>query len=863
MRTHRLLLLLISLASIEPAQAASARAPSPPAISLPGAQQDGSVLLPNQWSLRPVGRTIPLGDFPVNVAVHPEGQFAAVLHCGYGVNEVAIIDVVAAKLVSRVALGEAFYGIAFSPDGQRLYCSGAGTEEVHTFAFSRGLLSQHQPIQVRPPKERGVPAGIVPTPDGSGLWVAHLWGQSATYIDLKGGAAPSHVAFMPPADITAAKIQKPPADADLAAATKRGEAAAQAAPPGAPFPYACALDASRNRLYVSLWAHAAVSIIDTHTREILGQWPTQQHPNEILLNKDGSLLFVANANLNTVSVIDTRDGRTIETLSSALHPQSPPGSTPNSLALSPDELLLFVASACNNNVAVFDVTTRGNSRSLGHIPVGWYPTSVRVTPDGKRLLVANGKGITPRSNRHGPHPTQNQARTLIEYIGGLFHGTLSVIDLPQGERFLEQMEKWTSQARRCSPFLPGEAVVGKRPKGSPIPARVGDPSPIRYCIYILKENRTYDQILGDMPEGNGDPGLCLFPEATTPNHHKLAREFVLLDNFYVDSEVSADGHEWSMAAFATDYVEKTWPLSYGHNQSGKFPYPSEGNFLIAEPANGYLWDRARDAGVSYRSYGEFVTAGKSPDDPAVTRMAALAGHFDPLYRPWDMDYPDVKRAERFISELNRFEKEGDMPRLQILRLPNDHTYGTSIGKPTPTAMVADNDLAFGMLVEAVTRSRFWPQTAIFVLEDDAQNGADHVDAHRSIAYAISPYVKRRSVDSTMYSTCSMLRTMELILGLKPLTQFDAAATPMFGCFQPKPDLRPYRAAPVHVDRNARNLADAWGGDLSDQMNFAREDAADDLLLNEVIWRSVRGANSPMPAPVRAAFVRIRGEDDDD
>jgi hypothetical protein len=294
-------------------------------------------------------------------------------------------------------------------------------------------------------------------------------------------------------------------------------------------------------------------------------------------------------------------------------------------------------------------------------------------------------------------------------------------------------------------------------------------------------------------------------------------------------------------------------------------YPAEGNFPIAVPAGGYLWDRAREAGVSYRSYGEFILNGKKPTDPGKARMKALEGHFDPWYRGFDMDYMDVKRVERFISELKRFEKEGEMPQLQIVRLPNDHTSGTTSNKYTPTAQVGDNDLAFGMFVEAISRSKFWPQTAIFVVEDDAQNGSDHVDAHRTIAYAISPYTKRRSVDSTMYSTSSMLRTMELILGLKPMSQFDAAAMPMFKSFTSKPDLTPYTLRPAQVDLSARNRPSAPGARRSAMMDFSKEDAADDLALNEVIWKAIKGEDSVMPPPRRAAFVfnHPKGDDDDD
>jgi phospholipase C len=382
-------------------------------------------------------------------------------------------------------------------------------------------------------------------------------------------------------------------------------------------------------------------------------------------------------------------------------------------------------------------------------------------------------------------------------------------------------------------------------------------------IYIIKENRTYDQVFGDMPQGNGDPSLCLFPEKVSPNHHQLARDFVLLDNFYADAEVSPDGHEWSMGAYANDFVEKTWPVSYGHTKPKKFVYPAEGRYPIASPANGYIWDRAKEAGISYRSYGEFVFFSQHPGNPGFARLPALQGHFDPYYHGFDLAYSDFKRADRFISEFKRLESEGNMPRLQIVRLPNDHTQGTAAGKLTPTAYVAQNDRALGLIVEAVSHSKIWPETAIFVVEDDAQNGPDHVDAHRTVAFAISPYTRRGVVDSTMYSTTSLLRTMELILGLQPMTQFDAAATPMFNSFQLTPDLRPYDALPANVDLDEKNTQLAWGAKESSKMDFSKEDAADDLLLNEVIWRSIRGPDHPMPAPVRAGYVFARGKDRED
>jgi hypothetical protein len=520
-----------------------------------------------------------------------------------------------------------------------------------------------------------------------------------------------------------------------------------------------------------------------------------------------------------------------------------------------------VANADANNVAVFNVATPGASKALGFIPVGWYPTSVRYNPADKRLYVANGKGTTPRANPQGPQPGLPSNLTIRQYIGGLYRGTLGIIDLPNPDR----LAAYSKTAYRCSPLRADQGAVIARPEGNPIPAKIGDPSPIKYCLYIIKENRTYDQIFGDMKEGNGDPNLCIFGERVTPNHHKLAREFVLLDNFYVDGEVSADGHEWSMAAYCTDFVEKVWPLNYRGSPLKKLSqYPSEGEKdPIARPAGGYIWDRAAEAGVTYRSYGEWIANGKTPKDPSKAKVKALEGHFDPWFRGYDLDYPDQKRADRFIEELHRFEKEGKYPQLTILRLPNDHTSGTRVGKPTPTAMVADNDLALGRVVEAVSKSKFWKEMAIFVVEDDAQNGPDHVDAHRSVALVISPYTKRGAVDSTMYSTCSMLRTIELILGLKPMSQFDAAARPMYHSFQPKPDFRPYAHVVPKVDLNEKNKPDAWGAKLSEQLNLATEDAADDLLFNEIIWRSVKGPNSPMPAPVRAAFFLPRGKGEDD
>jgi DNA-binding beta-propeller fold protein YncE len=853
--------LLLSCVRHEPASALFTPLPELEAPTLPGPKPDGSVLLPNQWSLRPAGKQIELRDFPLSMTVHPGGKYVAVLHCGYSAQQISIVDITTHKAISHANIDQAFYGIEFSKDGKHLYCSGAGAEVIHEFTFADGALRDHRQLRLRDASLRGYPGGLSVDEADSTIYAANVWGDRLSRFDLKTGA---------PLDIpmrtnTAPLLKIPPdpaPDEDIEAATKRAFVTLLQTDPEDTFPYACKLDEKRHRLYVSLWAQSAVAVVDTDANRVVAHWQTEEHPCEMTLTRSGKYLFVANANRNTVTVFDTDTGHAVETIWAALYPDAPPGSTPNSLTLSRDESLLFVANANVNALAVFDISVPGKSRSLGFIPTGWYPTSVRVSTDGKKLLVLNGKGVAPKPNPNGPQPGLNNNTNLtVEYIGRLFRGTLSVIDLPPRKKLEPILKDYTATVYNCSPLKAGCAISLPHPADNPIPAKPGDPTPIRYVIYIVKENRTYDQVLGDLPQGNGDPKLCLFPERVTPNEHKLAREFVLLDNFYADAEISADGHEWSMGAYASDFVEKMWPPTYGHNSPRKLPYPAEGNFTIAYPANGYLWDQAKSVGLSYRCYGEFIQLYRTSTGPFKTNVKNLKNHLDEWYPGFDLDIWDTNRAARFISELKGFEEQGEMPRLQVIRLGNDHTHGTTTGYRTPSAYVADNDFSFGQIMDALSHSRFWPRTAVFVVEDDAQNGPDHVDAHRTLAFALSPYIKRGSVDSTMYSTCSMLRTIELILGLPPMSQFDAAAKPMFNSFQPKPDLKPYVVEAPRIDLTEKNAEHAWGGKL--KMNFAKEDAADDLLLNEAIWRSVRGADNKMPAPVRAGFVFPVAKADDD
>ena len=786
----------------------------------PGMTRTGAVVLPNGWSLKPAGRQAKLGDFPVAIAENPAEPVLAVLHAGYGEHEVVTLEAGSGKVITRVALKESFQGLTWSADGKRLFVGGGWDDVIYRFDHSAGLLSNK--FEIKYPSARAgsrrVPAGLAVAQDGGTLWVANAFGH--TLAKFEGGG-------------------KLVLEIDTGADS---------------YPYGLAWDEAAGRVYVSLWNRAEVAVVDSNKGEVVGHYATQEHPNEMLLTRSGKVLYVANANRNSVSVIDTAEGKAVETIGTAIDPKAPPGSTPSSLALTPDEELLFVANANTNDVAVVNVKELGESKPLGFIPAGWYPTSVRVARSGRTLYIANGKGTSSKANREGPNPLAEGARGSIrEYIGGLFPGTLSILPIPGPKEMLA----FSRTVYECSPLRArADEGIPTRPEGHPIPAKVGDPSPIKHCVYIVKENRTYDQVFGDLPEGNGEKSLCLFPEEITPNHHALVKEFVLLDNFYAEAEVSADGHEWSMGAYASDFVERTWPLSYRGDR--RVPYPAEGALALARPANGYIWDRAAAKGLSYRSYGEFIKNGATPDEPSTTGVEALKGHFDPKFRGYDLSYPDVKRADRFLQELAEFEKNDNLPNLVILRLPNDHTSGTRPGGLTVSAMVADNDLALGKVVEGLSRSRFWPGLAIFVVEDDAQNGSDHVDAHRTVALAISPWIKKHSVDSTMYSTTSMIRTMGLILGFEPLSQFDAAARPMAASFATRADLAPYAARPARIDLDARNGRDAFGAEVSMELDLDEaEDRADDLVFNEIIWKAVKGKDSPMPPPVRSAFVLPR------
>jgi YVTN family beta-propeller protein len=620
------------------------------------------------------------------------------------------------------------------------------------------------------------------------------------------------------------------------------------------YPYAVVIAESGDLAYVSNWGGQSVSVVDLNSNTEVERIDVGSHPNAMVLSPHGERLYVVNANSNELFIIDTNNRKVHEVVDLSPYPGAPNGgSTPNGITISADGNKLYLVSADNNSVSVINVSGI-NARIEGFIPAGWYPTDVKLAEHDQKLLIANGKGVSTSANPGGPQPTDNFKS--LEYIGRLFLGTVSVLDVPNDN----ELKAFTAQVNSNNGFddmteklQQGEAGIAPRA----IPRRLGEPSLIKYVFYIIKENRTYDQVLGDMPQGEGDSNLTLFGREVTPNHHALAEEFVLFDNFYVDAEVSADGHSWSLGAIATDFVEKLWPTNYSDRT---FPMPLYFTD-IAYPYAGYLWDVAKKTGVSYRSYGHYV---RKTANGLVPSVAALQGHISLRYPVLDLSVTDNTRADIFIEELNEMIDKGAVPQLNILQLPNDHTMGLRPGVPTPRAMVADNDLALGRIVEAISLSSIWHESAIFIVQDDSQNGPDHIDAHRTPAFIASPYAKREVVDHTMYDTVSMLRSIELILGLPPMSQYDAAAVPMHGAFQDTPDLTPYTFKTNTWPLGELNPAVGFGSDLSERMNFTEVDAAPEELLNELIWKSIKGVDSEMPRPhSNRVWVELEDEDEDD
>lgn len=794
--------------------------------SRPGPTAKGFVL-PNGWTITPAGRQVALTDLPLNILPLADNKHALVATSGYNKHELSLIELTSGRIVDKQTVKQSWFGLAMTPDGKRLWWSGGGAGILHNYELNHGKLKRIGAEELPPPTKNNKSKTPKKKSFKSGLLLDN--GTRTLYtLDINGGT------------ITAVDL-----DSQESRTVKCGGR-----------PYDVVRGRNGSLLYVSDWAGRAVLAIGPKDLRVVARIPVGEHPNQMVVHPKDDRLFVACASNNCVSVLDTRRGLVTETIVTSLFPRAPEGSTPDALALSPDGETLYVANADNNCVAVIDVAVPGKSALKGFIPTGWYPTAVAVAPDGKTLLVGVGKGNQTRPNpinkdtkydktipdyRHLPFP----------YIGTTLSGALSIVPVPDDK----QLANYTSTVYRNCPYSDKLLTASPHPDKTIIPSKPGEPSPIKYVIYIIKENRTYDQVFGDIKEGNGDPSLVMFGAKVTPNHHKLAREFVLFDNLYCNGQVSRDGHPWSTMAYNTDYIARDWHLTY----SGRKGVDDDDEGHLANAPSGYLWDACRRAGLSYRSYGEYgkrVSTGDGGRKMAA-RVPGLVGHICPDYgiaKIKGKRLRDTENIEVFLKEYRAFEKEDKMPRFIVMSLGEDHTTGTIPGTYTPQACVASNDLALGRLVEAVSKSRYWKETAIFVIEDDAQNGPDHVDAHRTVGLVISPYTKRHAVDSTQYSTVSMIRSLELILGLPPLSQYDAAARPMYAAFVDKADLTPYSHEAARIDLNAKNTKKSYGAKRSSRMDFSDYDLADDFELNEILWRSIKGVDAPVPPTVRRAIA---------
>jgi YVTN family beta-propeller protein len=786
-------------------------------------------LLPNGWVVSPAGEQIPVADLPLNLLALPDSRHVLVATSGYNAHELSLIDLDRKAVVDRQAAKESWFGLAAAPEFDRVWWSGGGANVVQPFLVAGNKLT---------------------------------WQRSEPKKDVSGGRSREKTHFRSGLVVDRQRKVIYSLDIDhgtIAALDVEGLKEIKSAPVGTR-PYDVAIGRQGNQLFVSDWAGRAICVLDPTDLRTTARIAVGEHPNQLAVHPRDDRLFVACASSNCVSVIDTRRGIVTETIHTALFPRAPEGSTPDALAISPDGNSLFVANADNNCVAVIDIGSPSRSAVKGFIPTGWYPTAVAVTPDGKYLLIGVGKGNQTRANpinvdtakqKASSEPVARRRMLPFPYIGSTLSGSLSIVPVPDEK----SLTRYTETVYRNCPYSDKLLTDAPHPEKTAIPTRVGNSSPIKHILYIIKENRTYDQLFGDITRGNGDPSLVMFGRDVTPNHHKLAEEFVLLDNLYCNGHVSADGHPWSTMAYNTDYIARNWALTY----SGRAGIEDDERGDLANAPSGYLWDACARAGLTYRSYGEYGRRVSQPDgsfrmDGAVP---GLVGHMAPEFgisKNPGRRVRDTDNAENFIKEFQEFEKNGTLPRLMIMSLGEDHTTGTRPGTFTPQACVASNDLALGRIIDAISHSKSWPQMAIFVIEDDAQNGPDHVDAHRTVGLVISPYTKRKALDSTQYGTVSMLRTIELILGLSPLSQYDAAARPMFASFTDKADLAPYTHEPARIDPNAVNAPTAYGAERSLKMDFDEYDRIDDFELNEILWRAIKGINAPVPPAARRAIA---------
>ncbi len=876
-------------------------------------------------------------SLPVTAALSPDGKYLALLNNGYGSSEsgyrqsIAILDVATGMLRdfpdSRLGVDAKqtyFVGLVWNSSGSELYASMASLTDpegkkpnstgngIAIYRFAAGALVPDRFLKLPlVPITNGrkniygansVPAGqsisypaglaLIKRPEGEALLIAENLADDAVLVDPRDGRV----------------LQR----FDLG----RGKVVPST------FPYAVAVDRNGTRAWCSLWNGSSVAELNLQTgkvvREISLLPPKEEtdassHPTAMLLTPDDGQLYVAIANRDRVAIVSTGSGKVDRYLDTRLPGQTYGGSFPVALAHSADGKTLYVANSSSDAVAVFDMRAslgtpaRANAdRAAYFIPTEWYPTALAI--QGDDLFVATGKGIGTGPNSADESGMMRSGKSKHPYIASLVRGSLARVNLKDAEANHEALTEEVLHSNR----MEGRSDEIDFARSS---------NPIRHVIYIIKENRTYDQLFGDIKEANGDASLVMYGEDITPNQHALARQFGVLDNFYDSGEVSGNGHPWSMAAITTDYNEKAWPIAYRSNERGYDfegivgdvrPY-DEGIPDVNEPATGYLFDNLARHKLSYRHYGEYIDTlwcedleqqytpatmgaptgtqqkceraeikpgedlpasiggGKSPYQYVIPLMAKntptkadLRDHFDPLYPDFKVEYPDQLRVDEFLREFAGFveaRKTGkgeQLPSFTLLRLPNDHTAGTKPGSPTPNAAVADNDLAVGRVADAISHSPYWDDTAIFVLEDDAQAGADHVDAHRSIALVVSKYSPHKAppfVDHSFYTTVNLIHTMETLLGLPPMNNNDAQAPVMAPLFAGAGDQPAFAADYRNRDNGMiyqANTKASPGAKKSSKLNFSVADAADTEVLNAILWRAAKG-NVPMPQPVHAVI----------
>jgi YVTN family beta-propeller protein len=822
-----------------------------------GPQGDGTAIIPVGYRVTPAGTQTNLGDLPLALSLSPDGKTLLVSNDGQGLQSLQVVDAGTSHVLQTIPYASPkslFMGLAFSPDGQTAYASGGGDEKIHVYSVAGGALTEQAPLSLPTTDPSGkkinmYPAGLAVTADGRRLVVADHLADAASVVDTTTGAVST-------------------------VAVGHNPVGAAVMPDGA-------------TAFVTNQGANTVSVLD-----ISGAAPTVRstvtvgtHPNALALDPVAGRLYVANGDSDEVTVINTATSAVDSTIDLAPAPHAAVGTNPTGLSLSPDRSLLYVANSGNNDVDVIALGRRGQSdashegsdedhngddggdhggpRVLGSIPTAWYPSAVVAT--GSKLFVASAKGLGagPNDGPGYPNPTSHSPTSPDQYVGSMMVGTLSTVSLPVPQGTLA---RYTTQVTKNN----RSATEGDEDGGAWTHR-------IQHVIYIVKENRTYDQVFGSLGRGAGDPALNLFGEESAPNSRALERQFVTLDNFYADAEVSAQGWNWAVASNSNPFSEALWPANYSGRNA---PYPSESADPAIAPnrtqADSYVWDRLASAGITFRNYGFYVSADAS--NQMVAGDPVLNANTDHAYHGYDLNCPDspdtftaqstrcgLPRVSEWLREFNQYVLDGNLPTVEFVRLPNDHTSGTSVGKPTPQAYVADNDLALGKLVDAVSHSPYWSSTVIFATEDDAQNGPDHIDAHRTTAWLVSPYTHTGKVDSTFYSTVSMLRTIEDIVGIRPLTQFDSFATPMSAAFTNKADTTPYTVVRPADAGNILNAANAPMAAESAQQRLDKEDEIDMETFNQAIWQSVHGAGSTMPAPRhgRIGAPPASGADGDD